>query len=208
MGALVGSALAAALFGILGQRARERDSVIGVVLAFGLGLAVLFIQPLPGPDRDQFRVAHRPDRRGGLLRAGHAGAGLRAGSRRADDVLSPAAVRHRRPRGGGRAWRAGPRAGHRVRRAGRGGGGPGRADRRSAVGDVAADHAGGGGSSGSHLAGHGDRRVGASSPRSPPIGGIVLSLAPGVPVSVFVATISFLIYLVCWLLGRHRSAAA
>jgi zinc/manganese transport system permease protein len=29
-------------------------------------------------------------------------------------------------------------------------------------------------------------------------------LAPGVPVSVFVATISFLIYLVCWLLGRRR----
>jgi zinc/manganese transport system permease protein len=36
------------------------------------------------------------------------------------------------------------------------------------------------------------------------VGGIVLSLAPGVPVSVFVATISFLIYLICWLLGRRR----
>jgi zinc/manganese transport system permease protein len=36
------------------------------------------------------------------------------------------------------------------------------------------------------------------------VGGIVLSLAPGVPVSVFVATISFLIYLICWLLGRDR----
>ncbi|MCV7112523.1 metal ABC transporter permease, partial [Mycolicibacterium setense] len=36
------------------------------------------------------------------------------------------------------------------------------------------------------------------------VGGIVLSLAPGVPVSVFVATISFLIYLICRLLGRHR----
>jgi hypothetical protein len=33
---------------------------------------------------------------------------------------------------------------------------------------------------------------------------IVLSLAPGVPVSVFVATISFLIYLACWLVGRRR----
>ena len=40
------------------------------------------------------------------------------------------------------------------------------------------------------------------------VGGIVLSLAPGVPVSVFVATISFLIYLFCWLLGRRREAAA
>jgi zinc/manganese transport system permease protein len=36
------------------------------------------------------------------------------------------------------------------------------------------------------------------------VGGIVLSLAPGVPVSVFVATTSFLIYLVCWLLGRLK----
>jgi zinc/manganese transport system permease protein len=47
-GALIGSAVAAALFGVLGQRARERDSVIGVVLAFGLGLAVLFIHLYPG----------------------------------------------------------------------------------------------------------------------------------------------------------------
>jgi zinc/manganese transport system permease protein len=36
----------------------------------------------------------------------------------------------------------------------------------------------------------------------------VLSLAPGVPVSVFVATISFLIYLFCWVFGRRREAAA
>jgi zinc/manganese transport system permease protein len=40
------------------------------------------------------------------------------------------------------------------------------------------------------------------------VGGIVLSLAPGVPVSVFVATISFLIYLFCWLLERRREAPA
>ncbi|EUA57120.1 ABC 3 transport family protein [Mycobacterium intracellulare 1956] len=40
------------------------------------------------------------------------------------------------------------------------------------------------------------------------VGGIVLSLAPGVPVSVFVASISFLIYLVCWLVGRRREASA
>jgi zinc/manganese transport system permease protein len=40
------------------------------------------------------------------------------------------------------------------------------------------------------------------------VGGLVLSLAPGVPVSVFVASISFLIYLVCWLIGRRREAAA
>ena len=33
------------------------------------------------------------------------------------------------------------------------------------------------------------------------VGGIVLSLAPGVPVSVFVTTISFAIFLVCWAIG-------
>ena len=55
-GALVGSALAAALFGILGQRARERDSAIGVVLAFGLGLAVLFIHLYPGHTGTSFAL--------------------------------------------------------------------------------------------------------------------------------------------------------
>jgi len=42
------------------------------------------------------------------------------------------------------------------------------------------------------------------------VGGIVLSLAPGVPVSVFVTTISFAIYLVCWAVSRrhHDPAAA
>ncbi len=56
VGALVGSALAAALFGILGQRARERDSVIGVVLAFGMGLAVLFIHLYPGRTGTSFAL--------------------------------------------------------------------------------------------------------------------------------------------------------
>lgn len=31
---------------------------------------------------------------------------------------------------------------------------------------------------------------------------------PGVPVSVFVASISFLIYPVCWMIGRRRESAA
>jgi zinc/manganese transport system permease protein len=37
------------------------------------------------------------------------------------------------------------------------------------------------------------------------VGGILLSLAPGVPVSTFVTTISFLIYLACRLLGASDS---
>jgi zinc/manganese transport system permease protein len=40
------------------------------------------------------------------------------------------------------------------------------------------------------------------------LGGFVLSLAPGAPVSAFVTGISFLIYLVCWTVGRLRGRVA
>ena len=40
------------------------------------------------------------------------------------------------------------------------------------------------------------------------VGGFVLSLAPGLPVSVFVTTISFVIYLVCRLIGWQRNKKA
>ncbi|MFT4127216.1 MAG: metal ABC transporter permease [Gordonia sp. (in: high G+C Gram-positive bacteria)] len=43
VGAILGAVVAALTFGILGNRARERDSVIGVVMSFGLGLGVLFL---------------------------------------------------------------------------------------------------------------------------------------------------------------------
>lgn len=49
IGAIAGSVVAAVLFGVLGSRARERDSVIAVVLSFGLGLSVLFLWL--GPER-------------------------------------------------------------------------------------------------------------------------------------------------------------
>lgn len=48
-GAIAGSVVAAVLFGVLGSRVRERDSVIAVVLSFGLGLSVLFLWL--GPER-------------------------------------------------------------------------------------------------------------------------------------------------------------
>ena len=40
------------------------------------------------------------------------------------------------------------------------------------------------------------------------VGGFILSLAPGLPVSVFVTTISFVIYLVCRLIGWLRNRRA
>ncbi|GAA4427103.1 metal ABC transporter permease [Actinokineospora soli] len=36
------------------------------------------------------------------------------------------------------------------------------------------------------------------------VGGIVLSLAPGAPISAFVTAISFVIYVACWAVGRTR----
>ncbi|GAC59131.1 metal ABC transporter permease [Gordonia sihwensis] len=43
IGGVIGAVFAAAVSGLLGRRARERDSVIGAVMAFGLGLGVLFL---------------------------------------------------------------------------------------------------------------------------------------------------------------------
>jgi len=42
-GALVGALVVATLIGVLGQRASERDSTIGVILAAGLGLGVFLL---------------------------------------------------------------------------------------------------------------------------------------------------------------------
>jgi zinc/manganese transport system permease protein len=43
IGSIIGSLLAAALIGALGVRARDRNSIIGVLMPFGLGLGVLFL---------------------------------------------------------------------------------------------------------------------------------------------------------------------
>jgi zinc/manganese transport system permease protein len=47
LGLLAGSAITALFIGALGARVRGRDSVIGLVMAFGLGLGVLFITLYP-----------------------------------------------------------------------------------------------------------------------------------------------------------------
>jgi len=53
-GALGAAVAAAVLFGVLGLRERERDSAIGVVLSFGLGLGVLFLALYPGRAANKF----------------------------------------------------------------------------------------------------------------------------------------------------------
>jgi zinc/manganese transport system permease protein len=202
-GGLVGSALAAVLFGILGQRARERDSAIGVVLAFGLGLAVLFIHLYPGRAGTSFALLT-----GQIVGVGYSGLALLV----AVTVLVTGvlAVSYRPLLFATADPEVAAARGVPVR----------------VLGIVFAALVG-------VVAAQGVQIVGAllvmsllitpaaaaarvfSSPAAviaasvvfaelSAVLGIVLSLAPGVPVSVFVTTISFVIYLVCWAISRRQ----
>ena len=202
VGALVGCALAAVLFGILGQRARERDSAIGVVLAFGLGLAVLFIHLYPGRTGTSFALLT-----GQIVGVGYSGLALLAVV--AVVVIAVLAVCGRPLLFATVDPQVAAGRGVPVR----------------ALGIVFAALVG-------VTAAQGVQIVGALlvmsllitpaaaaarvfvSPLATivasvvfaeisAVGGIVMSLAPGVPVSVFVTTISFAIFLVCWLVGRR-----
>src|SRR6195952_168778 len=204
IGALVGSALAAILFGILGQRARERDSAIGVVLAFGLGLAVLFIHLYPGRSGTSFALLT-----GQIVGVGYSGLTLLAVVTVL--VMIVLAVCYRPLLLATVDPEVAAGRGVPVR----------------ALGIVFAALVG-------IAAAQGVQIVGAllvmsllitpaaaaarvfSSPGATiaasivfaelaAVGGIVLSLAPGVPVSVFVTVISFAIFLTFWFMGAVRS---
>jgi zinc/manganese transport system permease protein len=54
LGSVVGSLIAAAVIGLFGVRARERNSIIGVIMPFGLGLGVLFLSLYPGRSANKF----------------------------------------------------------------------------------------------------------------------------------------------------------
>ncbi|WP_104109735.1 MULTISPECIES: metal ABC transporter permease [unclassified Arthrobacter] len=53
-GSLVGSIAAALLLGVMGVRAREKNSVIGVIMPFGLGLGILFLSLYDGRSANKF----------------------------------------------------------------------------------------------------------------------------------------------------------
>jgi len=55
-GSIVGSLIAAALIGWLGARARERNSIIGVLMPFGLGLGILFLSLYDGRSANRFSL--------------------------------------------------------------------------------------------------------------------------------------------------------
>lgn len=55
-GALAGAVVAALLLGLLGQRGGERDSVIGAILSFGLGVGVLLLWMNPARTANKFSL--------------------------------------------------------------------------------------------------------------------------------------------------------
>jgi zinc/manganese transport system permease protein len=55
-GSIVGSLIAAGAIGVLGARARDRNSVIGVIMPFGLGLGVLFLALYKGRAANKFGI--------------------------------------------------------------------------------------------------------------------------------------------------------
>ncbi|MEE1622200.1 metal ABC transporter permease [Zafaria sp. Z1313] len=54
LGSVVGSLLAAVVLGILGANARDRNSIIGVLMPFGLGLGILFLSLYEGRSANKF----------------------------------------------------------------------------------------------------------------------------------------------------------
>lgn len=53
-GSVVGSLIAAVMIGLLGARARDRNSIIGVLMPAGLGLGILFLALYPGRSANKF----------------------------------------------------------------------------------------------------------------------------------------------------------
>ena len=56
VGLLTGTMITALFIGVLGVRVRERDAVVGVVMAFGLGLGVLFLSLYPRYATEAFAI--------------------------------------------------------------------------------------------------------------------------------------------------------
>ncbi|MCC9146514.1 MULTISPECIES: metal ABC transporter permease [unclassified Arthrobacter] len=54
VGSLVGSVAAAVLLAVMGLRARDRNSIIGVIMPFGLGLGILFLGLYEGRSANKF----------------------------------------------------------------------------------------------------------------------------------------------------------
>ncbi|MEU1206108.1 metal ABC transporter permease [Nocardia sp. NPDC005825] len=209
VGAIIGSVVAAVLFGVLGSRARERDSVIAVVLSFGLGLSVLFLWL--GPERAGSKFSLLT---GQVVSVGNSGLGLLATCTAA--VLVVLAAVYRPLLFASADPEVAVARGVPVR----------------ALSIVFAVLLGVTAAFGVQIVGAllvlslliTPAAAAAQLTASPArvavlsivfaeiaaVGGILLSLAPGVPISTFVTTISFTIYLICRVVGsrtRNRRTA-
>ncbi len=204
IGAIIGSVVAAVLFALLGAKVRERDSVIGVVLSFGLGLSVLFLWLYPGRTGTSFSLLV-----GQIVGVGNSGLNLLLVC--AVIVLAVLAVVYRPLLFASTDPEVALARGVPVR----------------ALSIVFAVLVGVAAALGVQIVGAllvlsllitpaaAAARVTANPLRATllaiafaelaAVGGILLSLAPGVPVSSFVTTISFVIYLVCRFIGSRRN---
>lgn len=207
VGAILGSVIAAVLFGLLGAKARERDSVIGVIMSFGLGLSVLFIWLYPGRTGTSFSLLV-----GQIVGVGNSGLNLLIIC--AVLVLAVLAVVYRPLLFASTDPEVAVARGVPVR----------------ALSIVFAVLVGVAAALGVQIVGAllvlallitpaaAAARVTASPLRATilavlfaelaAVGGILLSLAPGVPVSTFVTTISFVIYLICRFVGSRRDRSS
>jgi zinc/manganese transport system permease protein len=203
IGGVIGAVIAALTFGFLGNRARERDSVIGVVMAFGLGLAVLFLA-LYGNASKGFAMLT-----GQVVSVGISG--LTAIAVTTGVVIAVLAVIYRPLLFASVDPRVAMASGVPTR----------------TLSIVFAVLMGLACAQGVQIIGAllvmsllitpGAAAMRVSSNPAvvtglailfaeiAAVGGLILSLAPGLPVSVFVTTISFVIYLVCRYLGRNRA---
>ncbi|EME23982.1 ABC transporter permease [Rhodococcus triatomae BKS 15-14] len=204
-GAIIGSVVAAVLFALLGSKARERDSVIGVIMSFGLGLSVLFMWLYPGRTGTSFSLLV-----GQIVGVGNEGLQLLLVC--AVVVLAVLAVVYRPLLFASTDPDVARARGVPIR----------------ALSLVFAVLVGVAAALGVQIVGAllvlsllitpaAAAALVTSSPLKTTllailfaelaaVGGIVLSLAPGVPVSTFVTTISFVIYLICRLVGSRRRA--
>ncbi|NMN96966.1 metal ABC transporter permease [Antrihabitans stalactiti] len=207
IGAILGAVVAAVLFGLLGTKARERDSVIGVIVSFGLGLSVLFLWLYPGRSGSSFSLLV-----GQIVSVGNSGLTLLMVC--AIAVLAVLAVVYRPLLFASADPEVAVARGVPVR----------------ALSIVFAVLVGVAAALGVQIVGAllvlsllitpaaAAARVTANPLAATllaiafaeisAVGGILLSLAPGAPVSTFVTTISFVIYLVCRVIGPRRNRDA
>lgn len=205
-GAIVGSVLAAVVLALLGMRGGQ-DAIVGVVLSFGMGLSVLFIHLYPGRTTTAFALLT-----GQIVGLSSASVWLLAGVAAlvitvvalfwrpllfasADPVMAAASGINVRAMSVLFAVLIGLTAAQGVQIVGA----------LLIISLVITP-----GAAAAYVTASPVKAVVLSVifAEVAAVGGVILSLAPGMPVSVFVTTISFVIYLVCRFLGWYRGRSA